>query len=985
MRKSIGYLLAGALTVIMFPMTCFAQFGAIAGIVKDESGAVLPGVSVEAVSPVLIEKTRTAVSDSAGQYKVEQLRPGLYTVTFTLPGFGSIRREGIEISAGFTAPVNVSLKVSAVAETVTVLGQTPVVDVQSVSQQKTLGKEALEALPTGRSFATVGTTLPGVTANQRDVGGSQGERGNVLSAHGGSPFDMTVQVDGISIAWIGPTSGSAWSTFNFNDSAAQEIAFETAAISAEASSGGVRVNVIPRDGGNAFHGSGFGNFATRGMSWSNYTPELKARGARAPAGFDKLWDESAGVGGPIRRDRLWFFYAHRYRGNDLIGTDAFYSLDPLAVVYTPDLTRPVHAGGWDMDNQLRLTTQVTPRNKTSIFIDKANKRYPVVVAVPTITGESATGPQYPQLFMGALTWQSTINSKLLWDAAISYNRQDSEVVPNEPSITAVAPVSVVEATTGRRLRAPFTAVSTYQHNYNSRAALSYVTGSHAAKVGFTLHTGVVSSVTNAFSDSWAFSLFNSVPQSVTLTTAPFTQLQNIDANLGIYAQDKWTLRRLTVTGGLRFDYFKNTIPAESAPAVRWVGARSFSGVSDVPNWKDLSPRLGVSYDLFGTGKTALKASVSRYVGMNIFGFANTIDPFATTVNTATRTWTDLNRNFIPEGNPLDPSPNGEFFGTINPNFGKSIITTQYDQNLSQGWGKRPYNWEYSGTLQHELLTRVSLEFSYFRRTFHNQTVVDNLDVTPADYDQFCIIAPTDSRLGAVSGTQICGLYDIKPPKAGVASNQIITFAKNYPGEANQTYNGVEFNMNARPTGRLFLQAGFAIGRTEVKNCALVDNPQTQRFCDVAPPVMGSYRVSGGYNLPWDVQVSGVFQSTPSDVFTPQAGGNTGLSALADYPARTADAIATLGRPIATPGGVITVPLLDPSTYSDFAERVNQVDLRVSKGVRIGRYRLDAIADFYNVFNSSAVLTFTTTYGPAWLTPATVLQSAFVKLGGRVTF
>ena len=150
MRTVIRHLAAVGLVVVVFPAVCLAQFGAIAGVVKDSSGAVLPGVTVEAASPVLIEKTRTAVSDDAGQYKLEQLRPGVYTVTFTLTGFSTVRREGIEISAGFTAPVNASLKVGAVSETVTVTGEAPVVDVQTVSQQKTLVKEELDALPMAR-------------------------------------------------------------------------------------------------------------------------------------------------------------------------------------------------------------------------------------------------------------------------------------------------------------------------------------------------------------------------------------------------------------------------------------------------------------------------------------------------------------------------------------------------------------------------------------------------------------------------------------------------------------------------------------------------------------------------------------------------------------------------------------------------------------------------------------------------------------------
>ena len=281
---------------------------------KDSSGAVLPGVTVEAASPALIEKTRTAVSDSAGQFSVQQLRPGVYTVTFALTGFSAVRREGIEISAGFTAPVNVSLTVGAVSETITVSGQTPVVDVQSSSERKALPKEALDALPTARSFATVGTTIPGVTANQRDVGGTQGERGNILSAHGGTGADMTVQIDGIAIG--NTANGASWSNFSLNDAAAQEMVFETGAISVEAATGGVRVNVVPREGGNRFSGSAFGNFSNRSMERDNLTPELQVRNPllRTP-GFDSLVDESVGVGGPIRRDRLWFFVAHRYRSN----------------------------------------------------------------------------------------------------------------------------------------------------------------------------------------------------------------------------------------------------------------------------------------------------------------------------------------------------------------------------------------------------------------------------------------------------------------------------------------------------------------------------------------------------------------------------------------------------------------------------------------------------------------------------------------------
>jgi Carboxypeptidase regulatory-like domain len=983
MRGVFRYVAAGALAVLLFPALCFAQFGAIAGVVRDSSGAVLPGVTVEAASPALIEKTRTAVTDAAGQFKVEQLRPGVYSVTFTLTSFSTVRREGIEISSGFTAPVNASLKVGAVSETITVSGEAPVVNVQSASEQKTLGKAALDALPTARSFATLGTALPGVAANQRDVGGTQGERGNMLSAHGGSTLDMTLNIDGMPIANSSPAFGQAATNFSLNDAAAGEISFETSAVSVESSTGGVRVNVIPQEGGNRFSGSLFGNFAKRGMSLNNYTDALKAQGLAAPTGYDTLWDESGGLGGPIRRDRLWFFAAHRYRGNDVLGTSAYYAKDPNAVVYAPDTSRPVNQGGWDLDNQIRITGQVSPRNKVSGFFDKISKcNCPTIAAGPTTVGQSALQLEYPPTFMTSGRWQAIISPKLLWDSALTFDRQQYAFVPQpDANITLTSPISVFDLSDRRTLRAPFTAgfgVSAEDlRQYNARGTLSYVTGSHAAKVGFTMHWGHRSDVITVYSDATQYTMFNGTPQSVTLSTAPYTELADINSDMGIFASDRWTLRQLTVTAAVRFDYVNISIPAETAPAGRWIGARSFAETPDVPNWKDISPRLGVSYDLFGKGKTAIKASLSRYVSQTVFGFPSNIDPFAATQNTMTRNWNDANGNKIAEGDPLstDPVLQGEFFGPVNPNFGKTNITTHYDPALSQGWGKRPYNWEYSVGVQHELLRRVSLDVGYYHRSFGNQTVTDNLLVTPSDYNTFCITAPTDARLGSVSASQVCGLYDITLAKAVATGNNLITFASNYPGETSQKYNGFDLTVNARPSGRLFFQAGFSTGKTETKNCALVDNPQTLRFCDVAPPFLTQYRVSGGYTFPWQIQLSGVFQSIPPDSVT----------GIATYPARNVDAAASLGRTIATPGGVINVPLIDPSTYPDFGSRVNQVDLRLTKAVRIGRYRLEAIADFYNAFNTNTVLTYGTSFGPTWLVPSSILQSAFLKLGGRFTF
>ena len=989
--------MVGALAVIAFPALSLAQFGSIAGVVRDSSGAAVPGVTVEASSPVLIEKSRTAVSDSSGQYRVEQLRPGTYSVSFTLAGFGTVQREGIEISAGFTAPLNVALKVGAVQETVNVSDRAPVVDVQNVAEQRTLVKQELDSLPTARSFATLGTTLPSVTADQRDVGGTQGERGNVLSAHGGDGFDMTLQVDGISISVVGAAtaSGNAWSTFSLNDAAVQELSFETSAISAESSSGGVRVNAIPREGGNAFHGTAFGDYANRSMSRDNLTSTEMAQGLLKTPGFNLLYDESAGVGGPIKRDRIWFYYAQRYRSNDIAGINTFYSIDPLKASYNPDLTRPVHSGGFDSDNQLRVTTQLTPRNKVGFFFDKVNKcNCPTILDSPFFTAEGTSRLTYSPngVWLGSISWQATISPKLLWDSAVSYNRQDDLFTPLVPTVGATAPIAVFDigAAGPKFLRAPTPGVFTggeYQNQANFRGGLSYVTGRHSVKVGITYHYAHRSNPTYQTSNNISYTAietpFGNINQ-VTYYSAPNVETQNVNPDMGLYAQDKWTLRRLTINAGVRFDYFHSDIPAQSAPANNFLPARTFPAVPDVPNWKDISPRLGVSYDLFGNGKTAIKASVNRYVSSNIYSFANNINPIsAGGANSVTRAiinpagsplalspFTVVNYDQVPLGDPTNPNANG-VLGPGPSNFGQSFISTNYDPNLSSGWGKRPDNWEYSAVVQHELVPRVSLEAGYFRRTFGNQTVTNNLDITPADFSTFCVTTPTDTHLGSASGSQLCGLADISPAKATLTNHQVITFANNFSGATSQTYDGFDFNVNARPTGKFFLLAGLSIGRTITKNCSVVDNPQSLLFCESDQPFQGSYRVSGGYTFPWKIQLSGVYQSIPPDSFQPV------ISSVSD-----ASPGNTLGRPIVE-GSLSNVPVVAPYTF--FTDRTNQVDLRVTKAIQIERYRIELMADMYNVFNTSPVLTRNNAIGAGFYTPTSILQSAFLKVGARFTF
>src|SRR5215510_7679940 len=263
--------------LLLLPTTVFAQ-GAITGVVKDASGAVLPGVTVEAASPVLIEKIRSVVSDDTGQYRIVDLRPGTYVVTFSLTGFNTYKREGVELNGDFVATINADLKVGALQETITVSGESPIVDVQSTKVQTIIDKDVLAAIPSSRSATGIQSLIPGLSANG-DSGGITGGTGGMAGfIHGARASDSRTLHDGINTGWAGANSNAAVS----NVAGAQETVLTMSGGLGEAETAGVILNVIPRDGGNSFSGTFFMSGANGSMQGSNYTQELQDAGLRSP-------------------------------------------------------------------------------------------------------------------------------------------------------------------------------------------------------------------------------------------------------------------------------------------------------------------------------------------------------------------------------------------------------------------------------------------------------------------------------------------------------------------------------------------------------------------------------------------------------------------------------------------------------------------------------------------------------------------------------
>ena len=965
------------LTVITFtPAVLYAQTGSIAGVVRDASGLVMPGVSVEASSPALIERVRTATTDERGQYKIVELRPGTYTVTFTLGGFVTVRREGIEITTNFTAPVNAELSVGSVTETVTVTAESPVVDTQRIVQQRVMTRDIIDAVPTGKTFQNIGVLVPGMVvaaggtgATPYDVGGSSGEQQVQMAIHGGSTADMVVQMDGMRFNNL--CGAGSYTGISGNDGLVEQISFETGAISAEMGTGGIKVNMIPKDGGNVFRGTFFLNGADNGFQSDNLTSSLQSQGLTAVNQVKSVWDVNGSVGGPIRKDKLWFYFASRYWGLDKYPADSFFDADPRYFVYAPDQTNQGVDDTWNRSNAARLTWQATQRHKFTAYYDLQNRFtghwFIGQGGIFGLTTPEASWVQTtPTGYLWQVKWTSAMTSRMLLEAGMSNYSQEYTRLP-QPGITSTN-LSVRDAATGRRINAaPY-----YSEHWSTLrtyiASMSYVTGSHALKVGMNLSEGPRHERATVNGDM-TLNFNGPNPVQAVLTASPRDARERLNADLGVYIQDQWTIDRLTMNLGLRFDYLNAKLEDQNFPAGTFVPARSLGEITGLPRWKDINPRLGLAYDLFGNGRTAVKTSLSRYVASQTVGFASQFNPLGGTVTGAgfsgtgadTRTWTDPNGDRIVQLEELGP--------TSNPLFGTATLVTNPAEDVKEGWFKRGYNWEYSASIQHELWPRVSASFAYFRRQFGNYTHTDALLVGPSDYDPYCINAPSDERL-PTAGQQVCGLYDVRAAaRPNLAINRLVDFADT--AKRSNVFNGFDYTMSAHLRDKLILGGGASTGRVHNVNCETFDSPDV-RFCDNTTPWLTQVKLLASYRLPYSLQVSATFQSVP------------GPALSANYTVTNATAAAngvTLGR--AFSGGSATIALIEPNTL--YGDRLNQTDLRFARIFNYGRYRLQGMIDIYNVFNSSTVLAYNTTFGQEWLRPTDVLQGRLVKIGGQLTF
>ena len=991
---SVLSILAGMVILFMFSSVATAQ-SSISGQVRDTSGAAMAGVTVEAASEALIERSRTVTTNAEGRYSVVDIRPGTYTMTFTMQGFNTVKQQ-VEVPANVAVPVDANMQVGSIGQTVEVQARVATVDVENVAHPEVLSRSEMDSVPTARNLQSVGSYIPSVHLNIPDVGGSQQIQQTYIATHGNPPEHDVILLDGM---LVNTTQSDGQIQTYIENEMIQEFVYSTVSNPVESTAGGVYANLVPKDGGNTMHGEFFGSFVPSAFVGTNLDSNLLARGIAQQSAITNVQDFDGSLGGPFIKDKLWYLLSGRkqqtYQQSPLCSNNGSPCVD-RSRIYT---------------GHFRLTYQMNSKNKFSAMWMRDFKRTEDEAVTNTANGVAAnfnaTTQRIPAMYyITQEKWTGTVTPKLILEAGFSFDKLDYNVrYQNGQTQSPFSPVWYSDVLLQDTVKGLRYNVGTMQQIYNfDRYVVQgggfYVTGSHQIKFGIQDSWGPAYQKTFMNGDLYAIEA-SGVPTSVTAYDTPVYNRPYLNADLGIYVMDTWKLKRLTITPGIRWDYLSNQINPASAPAGRFVPARNFSAITcstykGISCFKDWAPRLGLAYDVFGNHKTAVKAGVGKYETPLVSNNLQAFNPMF--VASQSRSWINTGGCTGPTCYPLDnnigPAPAGAF-GTLTP---RSL-----DPNYH-----REYNMQYVVGVQHEIRSGLTLNFNWMRRDDYQQELIRNLSVPGSAWNPVTITNPLD-------GSPIT-LYNLSPSYGGLTP---VLLQTNAPRSLRaNSYNGFETSVSGRLPRGTFIIASWTIDRELSRQCDqtagtnLLNDPNSLRYCDWygnlnqnlgqmgGIPYRNEFKLQGNVPLWWKFEFGASLYSDPvyngnfalnnppygvTNAETTFAGAQQGfkevnwtLTSTTKYPTNCV---------CPNPGGVVdaglspqgseTILLVAPG--GRLTPQLNQLDISLRRAFVIhDRWTIKAEGQIFNVLNANTVYAEGQTLGSS-ITP-------FVKggIGGTPT-
>jgi hypothetical protein len=890
-----------------------------------------------------------------------------------------------------------------------------------------------------------------------------------FTAHGGPSGEGRVMTNGLTVA--APFGGGGVSDVTYDSANAEEMQVLISGGLGEAETGGPSINIVPKSGGNQFRGAAFYSNSGDWATSNNLDDELRSFGITSPPTLRTNWDTSFSLGGPIKRDRLWFFANLRAWANASVVPGIFanrFAGDATHWDYAADTSIESRVAEARKIAALRVTAQVTPRNRVTVSHDYQRRCGGSTLrsggdgcrqaGSDWIASGRTFGPDTvsPETFPGyhnfpynttQVTYSAPVSSRTLVEGGYSrftygYARFGQAAPDALMDLIPVTEQSSIYGRTNFSYRGVFDPLD-FGFNDNDalnsswRGSIAYVTGSHNMKVGYMgsfveVHNGRVPNNTQlryTFNSNAPVSAAcpaggspRLCPVSVSYFLSPRWDQHDRTQTASLYAQDQWTMGRLTLQGGIRYDRAWSWAPADGNGTTGTSRFNpnpiSFEKTVSVRGYNDITPRFGVAYDLFGNGRTALKVNGGKYLeaatGDAIYSSNNPAVRIITRIGSgpaAARGWTDGNRNFIVDCNLLSPvaqdnlATGGDLCGSIGGaglNFGSANPnTTTINPEILGGWGVRPNDWQIGASVQHELVSRLSIEFGYNRRWWGNFFVTDNVLTTASDYEVYTLPVPQHENLSGAG--QSAQFVAITPAASARGAQNFMTSEQDYGDPRTAYWHGVDFTATARLAFGLNVQGGTSTGRGVRDTCtvtrALPELLGTSRVdsCDVTENWATAFRGLASYTVPKiDVLVSASMRSI---VTAPGGSASNGLSLAANYvvpntctassPAGCYSIQQALGRlpANALASGTTTVNLLSPGVLYTL-ERTNLVDMRVAKILRFAGKRTDIGIDLYNLFNSNVTSAYQQTYeqatnGAAWLRPTAIVPPRLARL--NVTF